>query len=83
MRETQRVLAPREAIETWVAQISGAHALYHPRDSTALLSISTATAHWINSILMIKRAADFLVTKMPSTPARGPWVMRTCMPSTR
>ena len=49
------MLAPREAIETWVTQISGAHTLYHPRDSTALLSISTATARWINSILTIKR----------------------------
>ena len=45
------MLAPREAIETWVTQISGAHTLYHPRDSTALLSISTATARWWKSIL--------------------------------
>jgi hypothetical protein len=61
----------------------GAHVPYHPSDSTALLSISTATARWINSILTIKRAADFLVSRMPSTPAKGPWVTRIRMPSTR
>ena len=56
---------------------------YHPSDSTAVLSISTATARWINSIRMIKRAADFLRTRMPSTPAKGPWVTRTRIPSTK
>src|SRR5262245_43023309 len=61
----------------------GARALYHPSASTALLSISTATARWINSILTIKRAADFLVSRRPSTPAKGPWVTRIRMPSTR